>query len=598
MTNNSSMFSDLGCSPAQVSSLISLLWTIRSRSRSDNFEIQIKEERFMTHLTTQFARLGPAHILSGKHPLGQWARASFAILVITFMLLGAWPEPTRATFCTITQITSTTAGGSGSPSISGDGNRVAFRSSANLTGGNADGNTEILLCDIASAAFTQVTNTARGFTFGASINGDGSRVALDFSADLTGGNPDFSAEIFRYDAATANHTQVSSSPSDFSRSPSISADGNRIAFRSFGNLTGGNADRNAEIFLHDTATADLTQITNVTAGSSDGPSLGVDGSRIAFNSTANLTGGNADGNSEIFLYDMASAAFTQITNSNTGFNAVPSISADGGRIAFLSTANLTGGNADGNQEIFLYDAATANLTQITNATAGFSQLPSISGDGTRVAFSSTSDLTGENADGSEEVFLYDTATATLRQITNSASGHSSSASISGDGTRVAFSSTADLTGGNADGSEEIFLATCPLPPSERPADLLVSMSAAPDPVKTGENLTYTIRVKNLGAGPVFNLVMTDPLPLGTTFVSATSSHGVLTAPSVGTSGTVTCDADRLSHGDTLTVTLVVNVTARGKTTITNEASADAETPDPNSSNNNAAVQIRVFGSRR
>jgi len=119
MTNNSSMFSDLGCSPAQVSSLISLLWTIRSRSRSDNFEIQIKEERFMTHLTTQFARLGPAHILSGKHPLGQWARASFAILVITFMLLGAWPEPTRATFCTITQITSTTAGGSGSPSISG-----------------------------------------------------------------------------------------------------------------------------------------------------------------------------------------------------------------------------------------------------------------------------------------------------------------------------------------------------------------------------------------------------------------------------------------------------------------------------------------------
>jgi uncharacterized repeat protein (TIGR01451 family) len=552
----------------------------------------------MTRQTTQFARRGPAHILSGRHPLGQWARASFAIPIIAFMLLGAWLEPTRATFCTITQITSTTASVNGSPSISGDGTRVVFRSSADLTGANADRNPEILLCDIASAAFTQVTNTTRGFTFGGSINGDGSRLALDFSADLTGGNPDFSAEIFLYDANTANLTQVTNSPSDFSRSPSISADGTRIAFRSFANLTGGNADRNAEIFLYDPATADLTQITNVTAGSSDSPSIGADGSRIAFLSTANLTGSNADGNAEIFLYDMASAGFTQITNSTAGFNQLPSISADGGRIAFQATANLTGGNADGNVEIFLYDEATANLTQITNATTGFSQFPSISGDGTRVAFSSTADLTGGNADGSEEIFLYDTATPNLTQITDSAAGNSSAPSVSADGGHIAFQSTANLTGGNADGSEEIFLATCPLPPSERAADLLVSMSAGPDPVKTGENLTYTIRVKNLGPGPAFNLAINDPLPLGTTFVSASSSHGSLTAPPVGTAGTVTCDAARLGSLDTLTVTLVVNVTARGKTTITNEASAGADTPDPNSNNNSAAVQTRIFGSRR
>jgi len=40
------------------------------------------------------------------------------------------------------------------------------------------------------------------------------------------------------------------------------------------------------------------------------------------------------------------------------------------------------------------------------------------------------------------------------------------------------------------------------------------------------------------------------------------------------------------------------VTARGKSTITNEASVGADPPDPNSSNNSAAVQTRVFGSRR
>ena len=567
---------------AEDSTVSTLILTI-SRFR-------LRRNNFMTRLSKQSERA-----THRRHAHWQRARASFAILAIAFIFLGAWPEPTRAVFGTITQITSTTAS-NGSPSISGDGTRVAFRSSANLTGGNADGNTEIFLYEIASAAFTQVTNTTRGFTFGASLNGDGNRAALDFSADLTGGNTDLSAEIFMYDTAAATLTQISNS-TGFSRSPSISADGTRIAFRSLGNLTGGNPDLSAEIFLYDTATANLTQITSAMASTSDNPSTSADGSRIAFNSTANLTGVNADGNTEIFLYDTASATIIQVTNSTAGFSQAPSISADGGRIAFQSTANLTGGNADGSAEIFLYDAATANLTQISNAAAGVSQFPSISGDGTRVAFSSNANLTGGNGDGSEEIFLYDTATANLTQITDSA-GNSSDPSISGDGTRVAFSSNADLTGGNADGNFEIFLANCPLPPSDRASDLLVSMSATPDPVKTGENLTYTIRVENLGPGPAFNLVMNDVLPLGTTFVGASSSHGGLSVPPVGTAGTVTCEAARLGSGDTLTVTLVVNVTARGKTTITNEASASADTHDPNGNNNSAAVQIRIFGSRR
>jgi len=72
----------------------------------------------------------------------------------------------------------------------------------------------------------------------------------------------------------------------------------------------------------------------------------------------------------------------------------------------------------------------------------------------------------------------------------------------------------------------------------------------------------------------------------------------MTTPPAGSAGTVTCEAPRLANDDTLTVTLVVNVNARGKTTISNEASATAVCPDSNSSNNHAAVQTRVFGSRR
>src|SRR5262245_25941019 len=52
----------------------------------------------MTHLTTHFAKQ-PAHKLNGGHQLGQWARASFAVLVITLMLLATWPESTHAISC-------------------------------------------------------------------------------------------------------------------------------------------------------------------------------------------------------------------------------------------------------------------------------------------------------------------------------------------------------------------------------------------------------------------------------------------------------------------------------------------------------------------
>src|SRR5215471_17689808 len=226
----------------------------------------LRRKYFMTKLNTQFSGAGEQR-LSGGNPYRR-VRSACTILVIAVLLLVASSEPIRATFGTITQITSTSAAVNSNPSISGDGNHIVFKSSADLTGGNADGTTEIFLCDRASAAFTQITNTTRGFTFGGSINEDGSLVTLDFSADLTGGNPDLSAEIFLYDAAGASLAQVTNATAGFSRFPSISADGTHISFRSLANLTGGNADGNSEIFLYDRTTANLTQITNVTAGSS------------------------------------------------------------------------------------------------------------------------------------------------------------------------------------------------------------------------------------------------------------------------------------------------------------------------------------------
>jgi uncharacterized repeat protein (TIGR01451 family) len=128
------------------------------------------------------------------------------------------------------------------------------------------------------------------------------------------------------------------------------------------------------------------------------------------------------------------------------------------------------------------------------------------------------------------------------------------------------------------------------------ADVSLKKTAAPDPVTAGTDLTYKVTATNAGPSDAQNIKVTDTLPAGTTFVSATPSQG-----SCAGTTTVTCDLGTIANGASATITLVVHVdpAVPGGTVITNTATASAPevavaTADASPGNNSASASVTVL----
>ena len=126
-------------------------------------------------------------------------------------------------------------------------------------------------------------------------------------------------------------------------------------------------------------------------------------------------------------------------------------------------------------------------------------------------------------------------------------------------------------------------------------DVTLQKSASPTKVAAGQDLTYTITATNEknGLSAAQNVIVSDKLPAGVRFISATPSTGSCdqtpTADAVITSGSlaVECNLGTLNNGVAQTVTIVVRPTndLRGKT-IENSAIINTTTlPETNDSNN-------------
>lgn len=125
-------------------------------------------------------------------------------------------------------------------------------------------------------------------------------------------------------------------------------------------------------------------------------------------------------------------------------------------------------------------------------------------------------------------------------------------------------------------------------------DLSIVKTDSPDPAIAGNNLTYAIAVTNTGS-PATNVVMSDPLPSGTTFQSITSPAGwTCTTPAVGSGGTVSCTSASLAVG-TSNFTVVVRVapSTANNSTLSNTATVSSATSDTNTNNNSSTQSTTI-----
>jgi uncharacterized repeat protein (TIGR01451 family) len=117
-----------------------------------------------------------------------------------------------------------------------------------------------------------------------------------------------------------------------------------------------------------------------------------------------------------------------------------------------------------------------------------------------------------------------------------------------------------------------------------PAPDLAAAKTGPALVTEGDDVTYTVTATNLGPTTATGVTITDPVPAGSTFVSA--SAGCAEA-----AGVVTCTAGTLAPGASQSFTIVVQ--AGSGDFLVNTATVDGDQDDPNPANDTATVTTEI-----
>ncbi|GAA2238047.1 hypothetical protein GCM10009851_23880 [Herbiconiux moechotypicola] len=206
-----------------------------------------------------------------------------------------------------------------------------------------------------------------------------------------------------------------------SSEPSISKDGSVVAFTAIDLQVDGSVPRGRQVVRYASGeTPRMKAVSRVDGrfanGESFEPGISADGEGVAFTSTStDLTSEALDGRRQVFHRDMRSSRVRLVSSTPhrggvaSGESYSPSMGADGVRIGFVSTATDLVPGADGTPQVYVGDSYTARIWLASRGTTGVladrePDHPVIDARGMSVAFESTATSLVPGATG-RQVFL-------------------------------------------------------------------------------------------------------------------------------------------------------------------------------------------------
>ncbi|WP_439022816.1 DUF7507 domain-containing protein [Bacillus thuringiensis] len=123
------------------------------------------------------------------------------------------------------------------------------------------------------------------------------------------------------------------------------------------------------------------------------------------------------------------------------------------------------------------------------------------------------------------------------------------------------------------------------------ADISVVKIASPTPVVAGELLTYTLTVSNAGPNDAENVTLTDFIPSEVVNPEFSTDGGVTFSPWPGI-----LPLGTLSTGSAISILIRGTVNSTAVDSITNTATVESSTPDPDPSNNSSTTTTPVITS--
>jgi Tol biopolymer transport system component len=312
--------------------------------------------------------------------------------------------------------------------MSGDGRHVAFVSELPLLPSDRNGVHDIYVANLATGALTHESGglggaSADGSSLTPAISRDGRLLVYEsLATNLTDAKvPIYGIQIFlrdRQERVTRLLTTNAggNAANGRSRNPVISADGTTVVFESTATDLG-DSDGAPQPYIGiyqirldsgSITRLDLSSAGRPGAGHSRTPAVSANGRFVTFTSNANLMSvrladgadpSDRNGVGNVYLRDTHTNITRRISRSYAGgdpdgLSYHPAISGDGRYIAFVSQAsNLIRGDRARVAQIYIHDVVTGRTELVSRApdgrpANGASARPSLSHDGSRVAFQS------------------------------------------------------------------------------------------------------------------------------------------------------------------------------------------------------------------